>query len=887
MRNDPTRVYRRLLALAPTDLRARHGDEMAAVFADAIARARVRGRRAVAAVWLRAALDLAAARVRSMARRSRTHSHEPRSTSMLGTDLRYTFRWLRRQKTSTALVVVMLTLGIAANIVVFSLIDGLFLRPFPFPDQDRLVYVNVAAPKWNLDVVGINYPDFAKWQEQVRAFEAIGIWDEASFNLSAPGAPAERIDGAEVTSGFAAALGVQPILGRMFTADEDRPNGPPVVLIGERVWRERFAGSLDVLGQTLRLNNVARTIIGVLPARAEFPGRIKLWVPLAGDPAQSYRSYGYAGAIGRLKPGVTAEAAQEDLRRAHEQVWATSDPDKATWPFVRPLRYEFSNAFRTRAQSLLIATAILMLVACANVASVMLARALVRRREMGIRLAVGASRPRLARQLFLENMVLAIVGGALGLLLGLTATNALVTTAGDQVPAWASFTLDWRMALFTALLTIATTLLFGWAPAMHALSGNVRGAMHDASTGTTRGPGGRRTLSILVGAEFALAAILLICGGLLVRAYGRVQAVDPGFRVEDVTTFRLSLPSSTYDDRPGDAPGQRARVFWDRLTERLRAVPGVEDVGLISCAPLGCHWGNFYEVEGRAPLKSGEPTPVTLYRPASPGYFTAMGIRLRHGRFLTDSDGRGDARAAVVNETFVRTFLPGVDNAVGRRIRPESSRNPQPWITIVGVVEDVKHYGLERPMRPGLYLPLAQSAAWTMTVVLHTKADAIGSARAVVRELDPDLAMYQVQSMTDALRRSMSDRRTYSWLVAVFALTAALLALGGTYGVTTYLISQRTREIGIRVALGARIADIARTVLGSSLTVVALGGAIGAGGAVVLARLLDDLLFGVAPHDPIVLGVTLTALLVFAAIVNALPTRRAARVDPARTLRAD
>jgi len=606
-------------------------------------------------------------------------------------------------------------------------------------------------------------------------------------------------------------------------------------------------------------------------------------VPMAGDPNQTWESYD-GGGIGRLKPGISVGDAEKDLLRAQQPIWETRDKDHIVSPYARPLHQEFVRDYRSTASTLLIAVALLLFVACANVASVMLARALARRREMGIRLAVGASRMRLARQLFVENFVLATLGGIVGLVLGRWALSLLLASAGDQVPAWASFSLDARIVAFSIALCGITALLFGWAPALHAIRGNLRGAMNDASTGTTGGPGGRRTLSLLVGAEFALAAVLLVCGGLLLRAYDRVQKVDPGFRPDHVLTFSLALPEVTYQD---DA---KRLAFWNRLTERLSAMPGVESAGIVSCPPLGCHWGNFFHrIEGRAPLAPGQANPVTLYRPANPTYFKTMGIRLKAGRFFDDHDGTKGHLAIIVNETFVRTFWPGVTNPIGRRIGANSRENSE-WMTVVGLVEDVKHYGLERPMRPGVYLPLAQSPSPNLSVAIRTTGDPaafIGTARNVVREMDPDLALYRVQTMEQALRKSLSQRALYSWLLAVFAGMALVLALGGTYGVTSYLVSQRTRELGIRVALGARRRDITATVMRGGFVVVGAGAVVGIAASLGAARLLAEQLFGVPSYDARVLSIAVAILVATALVANWLPARRAGRIDPMRSLRSD
>ena len=464
---------------------------------------------------------------------------------MLGTDSEYTFRSLARQKLSTSLVVSMLTLAIAANVVVFSLVNGLFLRPFPFPEPDRLVYINETAPRWNLDVVGVNYPDFVQWREGATLFEASRSTTATSFNLS-DGAGAERIEGATVTYDFATVLGVTPILGRMFTPEEDRPKRRT----RGRHQRER-RGAIASSGprrarphaQAERRRRTRSSASSPRPSAS--PGTSCVWVPFAGDPAQTFQSYG-ASVVGRMKPGVTVEDAEKDLLRAHQPIWDARDNDRTVSPFARSLREDLVRDFRAQARTLLGAVAILLVVACANVASVMLARALARRREMGIRLAVGASRTRLTKQLFVENVVLAAFGGTAGLLAGHWALRFLVTSAGDQIPSWANFDFDLRVAAFALIVTAVTTVLFGWAPAFHAIRGNLRGAMHEAGAGTTAGPGGRRTLSWLVAAEFALAAVLLVSSGLLFRAYDRVTQVDPGFRTDHVLTFMLALPDASY-----------------------------------------------------------------------------------------------------------------------------------------------------------------------------------------------------------------------------------------------------------------------------------------------------------------------------------------------------
>ena len=799
---------------------------------------------------------------------------------MLGSDVRYAWRSLSHQRLGTVLVVGMLALGIGATVAVFSLINGIFLKPFPFPEPERLVFINETAPRWNLEMTGINYADFAQWHRDQQAFEAIAVYDSTAFNV-ATAQGADRLTGAAVSIDFLKVLGLQPILGRPFSPEEVEPNGPRVTMIGEALWHERFGGRPDALGKALRLNSRSYTVIGVLPKAAEFPGGVRLWVPIQADP-DDRDSYNLDG-FGRLKPGVTVEQAAADLLRAHQPIFDAHDKERVVSPFVRDLRTQLTRDFGTIASTLGAAVGLLLLVACANVAALMLARALARRREIGIRLAVGASRTRLLRQLLVENILLSIAGGALGLALGHTAIQLLVTSLPDQAPGWTAFTLDTRMVSFTLVTSMLTVVLFGWAPALHAMNSDVRGAMSAATAGSTLPVRGRRTLWALVAGEFALASLMFVCGGLLVRAYDRVRNTDPGFDGSNVLTFNVNIPLATYAD---DA---MRIAFWNRLQERMRVLPGVEKAAVVSCAPVsGCHWGQFYSVDGARPRSPNDANPVVLNRVATADYFPAMGIRLKDGRVFTDADAVdtfSKESVVVVNETFVKTFWPGGGSPIGQRVR---SGEKAPWRTVVGVVHDVKHYGLEQPMRPGLYLPITTLSG--MTVVLRTAGDPAAiapAARAALREVDPELPAYDIRTMDERLAQSRSLRATYSWMLGVFAVMALLLAIGGSYGVTQYLVSQRTRELGIRVALGAGRRDISRALLTGSLAVVATGVVLGIAGAIGAGRFLASLLFGVPSYDAAILALAAVALLSTGFLANWLPARRASKADPMISLRAD
>jgi putative ABC transport system permease protein len=801
---------------------------------------------------------------------------------MIASDIRYGWRALNRQRFGSTIVVAMLALGIGSNVAVFTLINGLFLKPLPFPNPDRLVYINETAPRWNLETTGITYADFAQWQKGQQAFEAIATFNRRSFNVATENG-ADRMDGASVSAEFARVLGIEPVIGRMFTAEEDRPKGPNVALISTSLWHERFGGRADVLGQTIRLNSRQFTIIGVLPPSADFPGGVRLWTPQQGDP-NSVDNYSLEG-TGRLKPGVTLAQGAADLLRAHQPIFDTRDKERVVSPLVRDLREHLIGDYDTIVATLGAAVSLLLIVACANVAAMMLARALARRREMGIRLAIGASRTRLLRQLLVENMILSAVGAVLGLAIGNWAIHLLLESLPDQAPRWASFALDARMVIFTLATCIVTALLFGWAPALHAMNADLRSAVASDTAGSTPAVRGRRTLHTLVVAEFALASLMFVCGGLLVRAYDRVKNVDSGFNPNGVITFTVSLPGVTYAD-------SKARLaFFERLEARLRQLPGVLEAGTISCAPISnCHWGMFYHAEGAPPRRPNEPNPVVLNRVASPGYFAAMGIRLQRGRVFNHQDGRESADAPsviIVNETFAKTLWPDGRDPIGQRVRHGEKA---PWLSVIGVVADVKHYGLERAVRPGVYLPLPRIVLSTMGFAVKTAGDPaplIAAARTIVRDMDPELPTYNARTMNERMMLSLTLRAAYSWMLAVFAGIALLLALGGSYGVTSYLVSQRTRELGIRVALGARRGDISRAVLKGSVAIIGTGMTIGVAGALGAGRFLSSLLFGVPPYDALILTIAVAALGASGFLANWLPARRASRVDPMISLRAD
>jgi putative ABC transport system permease protein len=772
----------------------------------------------------------------------------------------------------------MLALGIAGNAAIFSIFNGLVLRPFPFPEPERLVDLDETAPKWNLKFVGVSNPDFHAWRRDNKTFDGMFFFSGSSFNLSGHGL-AQRVRGARVTHDMVNVLGLKLALGRNFLPEEDRPGGTKVALLGHDLWQGLFNGDRNVLGRILQLDNQPYTVVGVLPREAVFPPQAELWVPLAADPEKG-GGY-YLSGIGRLKRGVSLEQARADLLRVHRsQIQAGRKVNEITSPVLMPLRDRYLGDLRTVSQVLLGAVGVVLLIACVNIAGLMMVRGAARTREIAIRTALGASRGRIVRHLLAESLLLAAAGGVLGVLLGNLGLRGLIALIPEGMPRWISFQMDVRFAIFCLAITGAAAVLFSLAPALQAARADTRGCLQDAAPRSSLSRGRRGTLSALVVSEIALALMLLICASLLVEAFRKVLRVDPGFRPENVITYSIALPETKYGQ-----PEQRV-AFFQNLLERLRALPGVKSAGAASVPPLGGHSGWFFTVEGARPLGPNEQDPVVLQVVATPGYFDAIGVTFLAGRPFDERDGdpKG-ARVAIVNESFAKRFWPKAD-APGKRIRYSWKKDE--WMQVIGVTRDVKHYGLDQEMRPGVYVPHRQMALEAMSIVLRGSMDPRGlvaPAREALRQMDQDLPMFDIRTMTERLDRSLWARRIYSWLFGAFAAVALVLAAGGIYGVVSYAVSQRTHEIGIRMALGARPDQVLRQVLASGMGLAAIGVAAGLAAALWAARLLKTLLFGVSARDPLIYGTVILGVVLVALLANLVPARRAAAVDPIRALR--
>ncbi len=791
--------------------------------------------------------------------------------------LKAALRSLARKPGFSLAVVVMFALGIAANTAIFSIFDGLFLSSVPYPEPSRLLYLNEAAPKWNLTVVGISYADFVAWREQNQSFRGMAVFSTGVSTLSGLG-DTQRIQTASVTYDLTSTLGITPLLGRGFTPEEDRKDGRKVAMLGYGLWQHKFGGRSDVLGKVLQLDTQPYEIVGVLPKTAVYPDQSDLWIPLQEDPAR--HDGWYLDGVGRLKPGVTMEQARGDLLRVHKGMIPKEPVNDTTFPTAISLRDSYSGDYRLITQVLLGAVGMVLLIACVNVAGLMMARATARTREIAIRSALGAGRRALVRQLLTESLLLAAIGGAVGIALGWAGLRAMLSLMPDVLPQWIDFHIDWRFGIFAILVIGAAAVLSGLGPALEFSKVDMRGFLADAAPKTSLSKARRRSMKTLVAAEIALALVLLAGAGLLVKAFRKVMDVDPGFRASNVLTFTVDLPVAKYRK-----PEQRP-PFFEALVERLRSAPGVESVSAGTLVPLAGHSGTFFKVEGATPHTSKDEDPVILQIGILPGYFHAMGMKLDRGRDFDAHDGARDGpQTAIVNESFARLYWPNAD-PIGKRIAYRGDKSP--WLTVIGVAHDTRHYGLDRDMRPAVFMPVAENPNSSMMIAIHGAGDTralVATAREILRRIDPDLAPGRMWTMEERLQRSLWTRRTYSWLFGVFAGIALVMAIAGIYGVISYAVTQRTREIGIRMALGAEPGQVLAAILREGMTLAAIGLVVGLAGAFAATRLLRSLLAGVSPYDPWAFLAVSGFLIVAALAANFIPARRAARIDPMHALR--
>ncbi len=799
-------------------------------------------------------------------------------------DLRYALRTLVSRPGFTAVGLLTLALGIGATTVVFSVVNGVLLRPLPYPQDERIVMVRASNPEAGLDRISVSPLNFRDWREQTRSLEPLVAILPESFNFTGGDYP-ERLRGLRVSAGFFSVMGVTPALGRGFLPEEDRPGGGNVVVLSHGLWQRCFGGDPGVVGQTLLLDGESHHVVGVAPQGFSFPRDLDVWAPIAFEYDQYPRDDRWVHALGRLEPDATLAGAQAELSRIAAGLEQEYPDSNTGWGVVvEPLREVVIQNIRPALLVLLTAVAFVFLIAIANVANLFLARLTTREQEVTLRYALGASRSRLVRQLLTESVVLALLGGGLGLLLATWGTEALLAQFADHIPRSGGVSVDRNVLGFTLLISVVAGLVFGVLPALQVSGHHLAESMGEAGRGLTGNARSGRLRRILVGAEVALALVLLVGASLLIRSFVNLVGIDPGFSARQVLTMRLDLPEVRYVK---NAP---RIAFYQELLDRLEALPGVASAATIDPMPLAGGWtAEEFAIEGR-PVPDPVATPGTNYRLASPGYFETMGIPLLAGRTLTEADREGTLPVAVINKTLAERFFPPGD-AIGQRLTfAVPPTEDSVWFTIVGIVGDVRWAELDTEAGPETYVATLQQPDLFANLVIRAEGDPLAlaaSVRSAVQAVDPELPVYSPRTVDELIAASLGQPRFAMALLALFAAVALTLATLGVYGVVSYSVSQRFREVGIRMALGASGSEVLRMVVGQGMIPVVAGVAGGVVGALGLTRFLTSQIYGVSTTDPLIFtGVTLVLLLV-ALVASFLPARRATRVEPMLVLRHD
>jgi putative ABC transport system permease protein len=822
---------------------------------------------------------------------------------ILWQDLRFGFRMLWKSRSVTIVAVLALALGIGANTAIFSVINGVLLRPFPYKDSDRLVVLWERSQQ--MSAVSVSIPDYFDWKEQNRCFEDISGQIRRGFILTGSNEP-EQLSGSIVPSNVFSILGLNPILGRTFSAEEDKVNAEPVVVISQGLWQRRFGSDSNILGKTLTLNEKNFTVIGVMPSDFQYPTGSELWVPLGiylDELPKSRGAHPNFYAIARLKPGITVEQARADMdivaNRLAEQY---PDSNRGGGVTITPLLDANVGYIRTGLLTMFAAVAFVLLIACANVANLMLARASARQKEIAIRIALGAGRWRLIRQLLTESILLSLCSGILGLLIALWGIDLLLTAEPGSIPVprLQNIGIDVRVLGFTMVTSILTGLFFGLVPALQSTKPKLNENLKESGRGVTEGFGRKRIRNLLVIAEVGLSLVLLIGAGLLIKSFLLLRGVNPGFNSENALTMNISIPKQKYTDL------NSWTTFYKQLLEKIRSIPGVEHVCIASGLPLaGGGSESSVFAEGQAKPEPGNAT-VGQFINVNDDYFRTMGIPLLKGRFFTEQDVEGAKPVAIIDETMAQKFWPNED-PIGKRFAFETRALPNSqgqgtgqkefdplWREVIGVVGHTKHYGLDAPSRVQMYVPYLQLSIYnrrtwpTMSIVVRTGSDPsniISAVREQVASVDKNVPVTNIATFEQIYSRSISNRRFNMLLLGILAVIALVLASLGIYGVISYTVTQRTHEIGVRMALGAQQRDVLKLILGHGLKLTFLGLAIGLVAAFALTRLISSLLFGVSATDPLIFASISLLLAAVALIASYLPARRATKVDPMIALR--
>lgn len=792
-------------------------------------------------------------------------------------DIRYGFRLLLKNKAFAAVAILALGLGVGANTAIFSLVNGVLLRPLPFPQADRIVYFEGRNPSQGITESNISFPDFNDWSQQTDLFASTAVFYTASSNLGADGAEPERVPRAGVSSGFFNVLGVQPVLGRTFVAEDDIPGGiQTVAIISHGLWKRRFGADLGIIGKQVQINARPMTVVGVMPPGFDVPEQSQIWTPSGLKAADEPRDNRSISSIARLNPGIDLKQAQSRLSAINAKLAKEFPETNKGWDVTLSLIHErMVREVKPSLLALLGAVGFVLLIACANVANLLLARSAARQKEIAIRAAMGASRGRVLRQMLTESILLSAIGGIAGLLLSIWLTDVLISILPEGAPRMDQVGVDYRVMAFALGISALTGILFGLVPALQASKLDVSSSLKE---GGRTGEGHRRTSarSLLLIGEVALSLILLVGAGLLIKSFLRLQEVRPGFNPHNVLIASIALPGAKYNE-------QQRPEFFRQLMERLQTAPGVQAAGGGVNLPLGA---SNYDI-GRAFIPEGRPLTVdeasdANFSTITGDYFRALQIPLLAGRTFELRDGTDAPKVVIINESTAKRHFGSPAAAIGKRLIVW--RDEKFLREIVGVVGDTKTAALDATSGAQLYVPHAQDPAWNfMGLVIRTAGDPAAFAATLRREvqaIDKDQPIYAVRTMDDVVANSLGTRRVSMQLFGVFAVAALLLAALGIYGVMAYSVTQRTQEIGIRMALGAQKSDVLGLVIRQGMMLTVIGVAVGLGGAFALTRLIASLLFGVAATDPLTF-VAIPMLLLFVALVACyLPARRAARLDP-------
>jgi putative ABC transport system permease protein len=808
---------------------------------------------------------------------------------------------LGRNPGFTAVAVACLALGIGATTAIFSIVDAVLLRPLPYRDSGRLVRVFTEFPTFpngGLRHFWVSPPEYLEIRRDTQSWQDLEGWLNGGVNLAGSAEPV-RAQASFVTGGMLRMLGVSPMMGRLPADADDAPNAPMTAVLSYALWQRAFGGDPGILGRDIRLDGAGCTVIGVMPRGFAFPpgevDPVELWAPLQLDPAKpGGRASHYLNVLGRLRPGTTrAQASGEMSRYVRNSAVPQGAGRHGFNPTFHPIvlagfQDEVVRAVRPAMLVLLGAVVFVLLIACVNVANLLLARSEARRREIAVRAAIGAGTGELLRQFVIEGILLSLAGAAVGLGLAFGGIRLLLATNAGSIPRAAEIGIDWGVLAFSLALSVATGILFGLAPVLHLQLRSLHETLRNAAGRAAGAVSASRFRSALVTGELALALVLLIGAALMIQAFWKLQAVDAGLNPDHVLTMRLSLPTTTYPDRA------KANGFWNSLLAKTAALPGVVSAsiatGLPPARPLNA---NDTAIEGFVPVPGGPIQNFDYWNFVGPDYFTAIGARLIEGRFLDRNDGDGAPPAVVVNQTLARTFWPR-ESAIGHRVRTESKGA---WRTIVGVVGDIKNAGLDKPAGAELFIPYAQRStipadngnfAGTAYLVIRTAGDPMqlaGAARAQIGQLDRALPVSNLRSMDDVMSSNRARPRFLTLVLALFSTVALILAALGIYGVISYLVAQRTSEIGIRMALGAQPGDVLRMIGGAGLRLALAGTAIGGAGALLLTRFLRGLLFGINSADPLTFAAMVLALAAVTLAACYVPARRASKVDPLVAIR--